>query len=466
MTLLTNSKKEISLAQIENKVLGILFTFEQSIAYITENVLPVYFEVLENRNLFSEILKMKKEGIPINIMAITLEIRKRNLMTAVGGLSKVSELSNDTTFQDAENVQFYCNILKEEYIRKKLIGEALNIFNSASDRSVQISDIVTSMAVIMKSVEKGLFNDKDLATSELIESALKEMNEAKMRKGFLGFSTGTKLDNFLCGIQPGTVYVVAARPGMGKSAFVKTIVVNLAKQQIGCKVFSLEVKATKFVMNMFSDILEVENTEIFKGNITEHQTEKIRQEMKLLSPYFEIDDKPAITIQYLERKVKLAVEKGMKVIVIDYLQLMEVNKGDVDAKNREQQVAYLTKNIKRIAAEYNVAIIELSQLSRAVEEREDKRPGLSDLRESGAIEQDAEVIMFLFRPEYYKIYKDKSGNDLRGLAQVIIAKNRNGSLGDCPLRFIPQYTKFIDYEEEESIQSTLSLEDTNDEIHM
>lgn len=463
---LSKENNSQSLDQVENRIIGILFSFEATVSFIFENLIPDYFQVRENKNLFSELIKMRKEGIPINMITVTMELRKKNLLTATGGLSRIPELANNVSFHDAENIKFYCNLIREEYIRRNLIAEALNIFNSASDRSVQITDVITSMAVVMKSVEKGIFNDKDITTSQLVELTLKEMEEAKNNKGMLGYSTGIAVDRYISGLQPGTVYVVAARPGMGKSAFVKTIVVNLAKQKIKTKVFSLEVKATKFVMNMFSDILEVENTEIFKGNITESQRQKIIEEMKKLSPYFEIDDKPAITIQYLERKVKKSVEEGAKVIIIDYLQLMEVNKSDVDSKNREQQVAFLTKNIKRIAAEYKVPIIELSQLSRDVENRADKRPGLSDLRESGAIEQDAEVVMFLFRPEYYKIYNDRAGNDLRGLAQVIIAKNRNGSLGDCPLRFIPQYTKFIDYQLEESNQINLSLNDDSETIHM
>lgn len=446
--------------ELEKDLIGTILCYQEAIPIALEKLSPEMFYVDMYSKLYRIMSEIAKAGKPVDVLSVTLELKAKNLLTTLISAYDLSVLTNGSFHHIASNFSHYCDELSSLYIRRQLIKESYNIYASASNLDVPISALLASMQVTVKSAETAIFNDSDRTTEELIDSTFEAMRIASMQRGLLGYSTGLKqLDHFTSGIQIGVLYVIAARPGMGKSALIKTIVVNLAKQKVKVRVFSLEVTAEKFLMNMFSDIIEVENTTIFKGDITKVQEQRIRDEMKHIQNYFEIDDKQAISIQYLERKVRKAVKEGTKVIIIDYLQLMSINKSDVDPKMREQQVAFLSKNLKRIAGEYKVAVIELSQLSRGVDERSDKRPMLSDLRESGSIEQDAEVVMFVFRPEYYKLYKDAQGNDLRGLAEVIIAKNRNGGLGSCPLKFIPQFTKFVDIDEQITNQTTMSLEE-------
>lgn len=447
---------------VEKALLGVILTYSEAIPIALERLKPEYFYTEQHSRLYRVIQTMAsgEKPQPIDVLSVTLELKAKGLLGTLISAYDLTVLTNGNLHDIATNFSFYCDELINLYVRRQLIKESFNIYASASNLDVPVTDLINAMQVVVKATESAAFNEIDKSTEDLIEDTFEAMRIASMQKGLLGYSTGIRqLDAFTSGIQLSTLYVIAARPGMGKSALIKTLVVNLAMQQVKVKVFSLEVPATKFLMNMFSDIIEVENTTIFKGQITVEQESRIRNEMKKISRYFEIDDKQSITIQYLERKARKAAQDGTKVIIIDYLQLMSVNKSDVDVKNREQQVAFLSRNMIRIAKQYKLAVIELSQLSRGVDDRADKRPMLSDLRESGSIEQDAEVVMFIFRPEYYKMYKDASGNDLRGLAEIIVAKNRNGALGPCPLKFIPQFTKFVDLDEmPEEPTSQLSLE--------
>jgi replicative DNA helicase len=286
----------------------------------------------------------------------------------------------------------------------------------------------------------------DTIYDETIESIRLSANN----NGVIGVSTGlTDLDKIINGLQATFVYIIAGRPGQGKSSCMKSIARSCFETKSPCAIFSLEMSSTQMMKGLFSDLGDIHNQTIESGHLSHDEWGKIFKYKGQFNNLIFIDDKPSITIQYLESNVKrLVKEHGIKVIMIDYMQLMTLNKSDRFGRNREQEVAYLSSNIKRIAKQYNVAIIVLSQLSRACEDRKPPRPILSDLRESGSIESDAEVVIFIYRPAYYKLFTDGDGNDLSNVAELIVAKNRFGPTKSAYVTFIKEKTKFENRSEE------------------
>jgi replicative DNA helicase len=282
------------------------------------------------------------------------------------------------------------------------------------------------------------------------------INELEIRReqgsGITGVPSGlTALDRITSGWQKSDLVIIAARPAMGKTAFVLTVARNAAvdfKKPVA--VFSLEMSNVQLVNRLISAEAEIESDKLRKGNLEPYEWEQMHHRISRLSEAgLFIDDTPALSILELRAKCRrLKAQHGIEMVIIDYLQLMS---GDSSAKksgNREQEIASISRGLKELAKELSIPVIALSQLSRAVETRGgDKRPMLSDLRESGSIEQDADMVMFLYRPEYYGIMQDESGNPTNGVGEVIIAKNRHGSVEDVPLRFIGKYTKFCDLDQ-------------------
>jgi replicative DNA helicase len=292
----------------------------------------------------------------------------------------------------------------------------------------------------------------------LMARAIQELQLMKEHKdGLTGVPSGfTELDRMTSGWQRSDLVIIAARPGMGKTAFVVSALRNAAVDfKIPVALFSLEMASVQLVNRMISAEAELESEKIKKGNLAEHEWAQLVHKTSRLSsaPIF-IDDTPGLSILELRAKCRrLKAEHGIQIIVIDYLQLMRGDQGG----NREQEIASISRSLKGIAKELNVPVLALSQLSRGVETRGgDKKPQLSDLRESGSIEQDADIVMFLYRPEYYKITVDEEGMPTQGTGEVIIAKHRNGSTGSVKLKFIGKYTKFADLDSPSSYDNPFS----------
>jgi replicative DNA helicase len=247
------------------------------------------------------------------------------------------------------------------------------------------------------------------------------------------------------------VIVIAGRPAMGKTAIVLCIAKALCiDQDIPVQIFSLEMDGEQLIHRLLSDLSSIDNNTLSSGDLKPYEENMLNLAQQKITNLFMIDDTPAITIQYLESKVRKAVQKGVKFIIIDYLQLMTLTDKDRKGRNREQEIAFITQNLKRIAKKYKIGVIELSQLSRSCEEREPPRPMLSDLRESGAIEQDADIIILLYRPEYYNIEFTPSGKPSKGLAELIIAKHRNGPVDSVVVQYKGEFTRFEDIKKEKA----------------
>jgi replicative DNA helicase len=333
-------------------------------------------------------------------------------------------------------------------IKRDLIQIASQVHHDAYEDTTDVFDLLdkTEQSIFQIS-DSNLRKNYDNMKS-LMFRAIQELQEKKNHKdGLTGIPSGfSRLDRVTSGWQKSDLVIIAARPGMGKTAFIVSALRNAAVDfNHPVAIFSLEMASLQLVNRLISAEAELESEKIKKGNLAEFEWQQLVHKTNRLSsaPIF-IDDTPALSILELRAKCRrLKAEHNIQLIVIDYLQLM---KGDAGG-NREQEIASISRALKGIAKELNVPVIALSQLSRGVETRGgDKRPQLSDLRESGSIEQDADIVMFLYRPEYYKITELEDGTPAQGMAEVIISKHRNGSLENVRLKFIGKYTKFADYD--------------------
>jgi len=364
----------------------------------------------------------------------------------VGGAYAIAELTSKVS--SAANIEYHSRIIIEMAIKRNLIEIASQVHHDAYEDTHDVFELLDKTEQsIYQIADANLRKNYDNMKS-LMFQATQEIQEKRNHKdGLTGVPSGfSRLDRITSGWQKSDLIIIAARPGMGKTAFVVSALRNAAVDfNFPVAIFSLEMASIQLVNRLISAEAELESEKIRKGNIQEFEWQQLVHKTNRLStaPIF-IDDTPALSILELRAKCRrLKAEHDIQLIVVDYLQLM---KGEIGG-NREQEIASISRALKGVAKELNVPVIALSQLSRGVETRGgDKRPQLSDLRESGSIEQDADIVMFLYRPEYYKITVDEDGMPTQGMAEAIIAKNRNGSLENVKLKFIGKYTKFTDFD--------------------
>jgi replicative DNA helicase len=384
------------------------------------------------------------------------QLRKQAKIELIGGAYYIAELTAKVS--SAANIEYHARVIIEMAIKRDLIQIASQIHHDAYED-------VTDVFELLDKTEQSIFqiSDSNLKKNydnmrNLMTRAIQELQVLKEHKdGLTGVPSGfTELDRMTSGWQKSDLVIIAARPGMGKTAFVVSALRNAAVDfKIPVAIFSLEMASIQLVNRMISAEAELESEKIKKGNLADHEwTQLVHKTSKLSSAPIFIDDTPAISILELRAKCRrLKAEHGIQVIVIDYLQLMRGEQGG----NREQEIASISRALKGIAKELSVPVLALSQLSRSVETRGgDKKPQLADLRESGSIEQDADIVMFLYRPEYYKITVDEEGMPTQGTGEVIIAKHRNGSTGSVKLKFIGKYTKFADLDAPSSYDNPFS----------
>lgn len=350
------------------------------------------------------------------------------------------------------HIEFHARIILQKFIQRRLISISSEIIENAYDESTDVFDLLDDAEGKLFEVTQGNLKKSSEEAGSLVKQALKKIQEIGNQEGMSGLATGfTKLDALTSGWQPSDLVIIAARPGMGKTAFVISMAKNMAIDfNHGVAVFSLEMSSVQLITRMISSETGLTSEKLRKGNLEPHEWEQLNVKVKKLSdaPIF-IDDTPSLSIFDLRAKARrLVSQHNVKIIVIDYLQLMTA--GGKAGGNREQEISMISRNLKALAKELEVPVIALSQLSRAVETRGgSKRPLLSDLRESGAIEQDADIVSFIFRPEYYGMteWDDDEHTPCEGQGEFIIAKHRNGGLDNIRLKFTGHLAKFSDLEE-------------------
>jgi replicative DNA helicase len=436
---------------LEEAVLGALMLEKDALTAVVDILKPESFYKESHKAIFSAILDLFSDSQPIDLLTVTNQLRKKGQLELAGGAFFITELTSRVS--SAANIEYHARIVTEQSMKRDIISIASEVQREAFEDTTDVFELLDKMEQSLFQISEKNIRKNYADMRSILKEAIMELESKKGQKdGLTGVPSGfTALDRVTSGWQKSDLVIIAARPAMGKTAFVLSVLRNAAvDHNRPVAIFSLEMSSIQLVNRLISSEAELDSEKIKKGNLAEYEWEQLVHKTGKLSkaPLF-VDDTPALSILELRAKCrKLKAQHDIQMIVIDYLQLMSGdNKSGGQGGNREQEIASISRALKKIAKELSVPVIALSQLSRAVETRGgDKRPQLSDLRESGAIEQDADMVMFLYRPEYYGITEDEDGNSTAGVGEVIIAKHRNGSLDTVKLRFIGKYTKFTDLE--------------------
>lgn len=434
---------------LEEAVLGAMMLEQSAVNAVIDILKPSSFYKEAHVRIYEAVVSLFQKGEPIDILTVTHALRKQGDLEVVGGPLYISQLTNRVA--STANIETHARIIAQKYIQRELIRISNEIIKDSYDETTDVFDLLDKAESNLFQVAEGNIRKNYDKMSVLIKTALDQIEAARQNThGVSGVPSGfTDLDRITSGWQRSDMIVVAARPGMGKTAFVLSMARNMAVEfQIPVAIFSLEMSSVQLVQRLIASETEIDAEKLRKGSLQDHEFHQLHQRISRIAeaPIF-IDDTPGLSVFELRAKCRrLKAQHGIQMIIIDYLQLMTVG-GDTKGGNREQEISTISRSIKGIAKELDVPVIALSQLSRQVETRGgDKRPLLSDLRESGAIEQDADIVAFIYRPEYYNIDTDADGNPTQGTGTIIVAKHRNGALADVKLRFIGRLAKFANLE--------------------
>ncbi|MBN1118305.1 MAG: replicative DNA helicase [Bacteroidales bacterium] len=434
--------------EFEEAALGGMMLEKDAVIEIIDILKPESFYKEEHQKIYSAILDLFGNDKAIDILTVTDKLRQRKELDSIGGPAFLTQLTSRVA--SAAHIEFHARIIQQKFIQRELIHVSSEIQNRAFDESVDVNDLLDYSEGALFNVAQGNIKKEAAKMSVILKEAISQIEEAsKNKNALIGVPAGyTQLDRMTNGWQKSDLIILAARPSMGKTAFVLSMARNMAvEHKKAVAIFSLEMASVQLVNRLISSEAELPSSKIRTGQLSDEEWQKLEYRARRLedAPMF-IDDTPAISIFELRAKCRrLKRQHDIDIVIIDYLQLMT---GPPESRgNREQEVSNISRSLKGIAKELNIPIICLSQLNRSVESRPDKRPQLSDLRESGAIEQDADVVAFIHRPEYYGFTEDENQMSLRGIAEIILAKHRNGAVGDVRLRFQHEFTRFVDLEE-------------------
>lgn len=439
--------------EVEAAVLGALMIEKDAYVAVCDLLKPESFYEPAHAKVYEAIQTLGAAQRPIDMLTVTEQLRLNGTFDEVGGMAFIVNLTSNVT--SAAHVEFHARIVAQKYLARELINFSAQIENKAFDESIDVDDLLQEAEGRLFEISQRNVKKDVTQIDPVITSALTQIEAAANRSsGLSGLATGFhELDKVTSGWQNSDLIIIAARPAMGKTAFVLSMAKNMAvNYNTPIAIFSLEMSNLQLVNRLISNVCELPGDKIKSGQLTTLEWDQLMARIKYLNgaPLY-IDDTASLSIFELRTKARRLVrEHDIKMIIIDYLQLM--NASGMKFGSREQEVSMISRSLKQLAKELNIPIIALSQLSRQVESRSDnKRPQLSDLRESGAIEQDADIVCFIHRPEYYyHSDTDPSGKDIRGLAEFMIAKHRSGSVKDIDMRFRAQFARFENYIEDSS----------------
>lgn len=447
----------------EESVLGALMLEKDAILQVSEILKPEHFYKEEHGSIYSAIFKLSSDHKPIDINTVAQQLKIEKKLDAIGGPSYLIYLTN--RIASTAHIEFHARIIAQKYTQRELIRIGAEMQKNGFEDVDDVSDMLEQAEKSLFELTEGNVKKEVSTIQQVIKDAYEQLQEASRRDdGLSGVPSGfTNLDRLTMGWQKSDLVIIAARPAMGKTAFVLSMARNMAvDHNIPVAVFSLEMSSVQLVNRIISSEAEIGSTKLKTGKLEPNEWENLDNKLHVLenAPMF-IDDTPALSITEFRSKIRrLKQTQNIQIAIIDYLQLMTAGGTQ---QSREQEVSTISRSLKAIAKEVNIPIIALSQLSRQVEQRGgDKRPQLSDLRESGAIEQDADMVIFIHRPEYYGLKQDEAGNSLIGVAEIIVAKHRNGAVDDVRLQFKSEFTRFCDPESLGSMtfQSKMNSETT------
>lgn len=444
--------------ELEEAILGALMIEKDAYSLISEILTPQSFYDKTHEVIYQAIQQLAFKQEPIDMLTVVEQLRKTGDLEAVGGVPYIAQLSQKVV--SSAHLEFHARIVAQKALARELISFSSVVASKAFDETNDVDDLMQEAEGQLFEISQRNLKKDFTAINPVIREAIDLMAEASKRPdGLSGVQSGFKdLDKITSGWQNSDLIIIAARPAMGKTAFVLSMAKNMAVNfNTPVAIFSLEMSNVQLVNRLIVNVTEIAGEKIKSGQLQQYEWQQLDQKVKPLydAPIF-VDDTPSLSVFELRTKARrLVKEHKVKCLIIDYLQLM--NASGMSFGSREQEVSIISRSLKGLAKELNIPIIALSQLNRSVENRsvkdgpDAKRPQLSDLRESGAIEQDADIVCFIHRPEYYKIFEDNHGNDLRGKAEIIIAKHRNGSTGDILLSFKSEYIRFQNLDEDRII---------------
>ncbi len=433
---------------LEEAVLGALMLEKDAVSAVIDILTPKVFYKDAHQRIFSAISRLFGKSEPIDILTVTNELKSTGELEMVGGPYYITMLTS--RIASAANIEYHSRIIQQKHIQRDLISISSEIIKDAYEDTTDVFSLLDKAEQNLFSVSETNLRRNFEDMPSLVRQAIEDIESAKNSEShFRGVPSGyVDMDRITAGWQKSDLIILAARPSMGKTALALSMARNMAvdfKQSIAF--FSLEMSAVQLVTRLISSESELTSDKLKKGELADHEWEQLNAKINRLSDAkIFIDDTPALSIFELRAKCRrLKQQHDIQMVFIDYLQLMTAG-GDIKG-NREQEISQISRSLKALAKELNVPVLALSQLSRAVETRpgQSKRPILSDLRESGAIEQDADLVLFIYRAEYYKIDQFEDGTPTAGVTEVIIAKHRNGAVGDIKLRFIDKFARFEDY---------------------
>jgi replicative DNA helicase len=431
---------------LEEVVIGAMMIDKKGVDEVIDILAPEAFYKESHQYIFEAIFKLFENSEPVDLLTVSAQLKKDGRLDLVGGDFYLIQLTQKVS--SSAHIEFHARIILQKYIQRSLIKISSEIIEDSYDESQDVFDLLDKAEQKLYEVTQGNIKKSSETAQSLVIQAKKKIEEISNKEGLSGIASGfDKLDKLTSGWQESDLIIVAARPGMGKTALTLSMARNIAvDQNIPVAFFSLEMASVQLITRLISSETGLSSEKLRSGKLEKHEWEQLNVKVKGLekAPLF-IDDTPSLSIFDLRAKARrLASQHGIKLIVIDYLQLMTAG-GSQKGGNREQEISTISRNLKALAKELKVPVIALSQLSRAVETRGgSKRPLLSDLRESGAIEQDADIVSFIYRPEYYKIdeWDDDERSPTAGQAEFIIAKHRNGGLDNIRLKFVGHLGKF------------------------
>lgn len=430
----------------EQSVLGAVFIAPDTIISLADELLPDDFYKPANKIVFKTMLSLFKKGEPIDATTMVSALTNQGDISKIGGMNYVVELVNSTP--TSKNVEHYAKLVKEKATLRKVIADLSESLSSAYQGDVSISDIISKTEKSMLDISNQNTGTGFRNVADILDTHMQMVETRSQTDGVVtGLSTGfVELDKITTGLHEDNLIILAARPAMGKTALALNIAQYIAvKEKKPVAIFSLEMGAESLIERMLASEGMVEGYHLKTGNLSvEEWSRLVHAQGNLYDAPIFVDDTAGIRISEIRSKArKLAQEMGgLGVIIIDYLQLITGSKGE----NRQQVVSEISRELKILAKDLKVPVIALSQLSRAVEQRQDKRPMLADLRESGSIEQDADIVAFLYRDAYYQ-KEQADSQEANNVTELILEKNRHGSLGTVKLYFHKEYTKFSSVEE-------------------
>lgn len=433
----------------EKSVIGSMFLSKYALDKACDTLTKDHFYAEVNGKIFSVLKEMVDKKIPIDIMTVTSELKDRDFLSQVGGVEKLTEILEFVP--TAANVDHYIKRVQDKYVLRKIIDVATNITTNAYDSTLEVDSILDDAEMKMLGIGKNRRTSEFKTVQDVLVKAQENLETLAKNKGDVtGVPTGwVDIDRITTGLQANEFIIIAARPAMGKTAFALNLATNVAiNTDKTVALFNMEMGAEQLASRMLSSLGQIEGTKLSTGNLLNEDWKRVNEAIsQLADAKMYMDDTPGITIGEIRSKCRRLAnsEEGLGLVIIDYLQLISssVNYGS----NRQQEVSDISRALKMMALELNVPVVALAQLSRAVDSREDKRPVMSDLRESGSIEQDADIVAFLYRDDYY--HKESKIDDNNSISEFIIRKHRKGPTGTIELLFKRNTSTFVSYKREE-----------------